>query len=177
MLGKALLKLHLYCNKGLEDCLAESYRSVRDYWVQGVGWDWVRLEGLLPDCSSGQFSISSAYSLAIGGNTTPSDSLWMKIWKLKVPARIRSFLWLIKHNRVMCNEIRVKRGFTSNGSFVQCPGALETIEHVLRFCPAAVEVWSRALTREELLDQDGLDFDSWLRWNLVRPIQSVFTEE
>ncbi|XVF88615.1 hypothetical protein PTKIN_Ptkin19aG0065200 [Pterospermum kingtungense] len=61
--------------------------------------------------------------------------------------------------------------------FSECPGVLEIVEHVLRSCPVAVEVWSRVLPREELLQQSGLDFDSWLRWNLVRPIRSVFAEE
>nr|GMD52553.1 reverse transcriptase [Ipomoea batatas] len=50
----------------------------------------------------------------VGGatNLITTRSL-INIWKLKIPSRIHTFLWLARHDFLMTNENRMKRGFTN----------------------------------------------------------------
>ena len=40
--------------------------------------------------------------------------LWTVIWKLKVPQKIRTFLWLTQHGKLMTNHERFHRGMSLN---------------------------------------------------------------
>ncbi|XVF81675.1 hypothetical protein PTKIN_Ptkin15bG0174300 [Pterospermum kingtungense] len=172
------------------------YKRVSDYWVPRVGWNWDMLNGLLPgfiedklaavvlneDSSlvdgldwgvskNGLFSIRSAYDLSFGtGNE--EDTLWNVIWKLDVPNRIRCFLWLVKHQRLMCNAERLGRGFTNDGCCALCHGSLENVQHVVRHCPEISSIWTMLLPADELHYQCTLDFDRWLHHNICSTIHN-----
>lgn len=60
--------------------------------------------------ASGEFSISSAYDIVVNVEEPIEAAKWNSIWKLKVPNRIRTFLWLVRHGRILTNSNRVKRG-------------------------------------------------------------------
>lgn len=60
--------------------------------------------------ASGEFSISSAYDIVVNVEEPIEAAKWNSIWKLKVPNRIRTFLWLVRHGRILTNGNRVKRG-------------------------------------------------------------------
>lgn len=66
--------------------------------------------------SHGNFSVSSVYELSIGAVNDDGDKIWGMVWKLKVLDKIWSFLWLVVHKRVMCNEERLRKGFVLEGS-------------------------------------------------------------
>ncbi|XP_019172513.1 PREDICTED: uncharacterized protein LOC109167899 [Ipomoea nil] len=87
--------------------------------------------------TSGHFTATSAYGLAPNDPDAADKAAWENIWKLRVPNRIRTFLWLMKHDRAMTNANRAKRGFTLNDNCWVCPTVVEDIEHVLRRCPKA----------------------------------------
>lgn len=88
------------------------------------------------------FTTKSAYELTIpnGGNNKED---WSRIWRLCIPSRIRTFMWLVKRGRIMCNTERRKQGFTLNESCSVCGAEKEDVEHVVRSCPAAMDVWLR----------------------------------
>lgn len=137
----------------------ETRKIVVDYWKSGKGWDWSVLNDLLredirktlnifnlidddtePDeiyweqDSSGSVIVSPAYKLLSDDKSTNGISDWDRIWKLKVPNRVCSFLWLLKHKRLMCNVERRRRGFTSNDHCKTCHGIEEDLDHVFRRC-------------------------------------------
>ncbi|XP_031099664.1 uncharacterized protein LOC116003863 [Ipomoea triloba] len=145
-------------------------RLVASYWSADRGWRWESLNNLLPEEilsklaayvlheeqnlddivgwkleASGCFSVSSAYDIATRDEGPPEVAKWNSIWKLKVPNRIRTFMWLVKHNKIMTNENRVKRGMTESDSCWFCTGVKENTEHVLRLCPLAEPVWRSVL--------------------------------
>ncbi|CAN1201045.1 Putative ribonuclease H protein At1g65750 [Linum perenne] len=93
---------------------------------------------------NGKFSVKSAYNLIhdLPGVKTPET--WKHIWRWSGPHRIRSFLWLATHGRLMTNSARLRRKMTDDASCFLCNGIAETIDHVLRDCCFAKEVWSRA---------------------------------
>jgi len=60
------------------------------------------------------------------------SSLLNQLISLRGPERIRSFLWLVVHNRAMTNEIRYKRHMSGSPNCHCGSGDVETILHVLR---------------------------------------------
>ena len=70
--------------------------------------------------SNGLFTVMSAYSISTQSNSQHTTRFWNQIWKLQVPQRIRTFLWLAIHDKVMTNNERARRGFTSNPSCRCC---------------------------------------------------------
>ena len=114
--------------------LHKSYDRIQDYRISGRGWKWALLENLLSTqvlnqmapvlvreggvqsdnfwwglSSTGIFTVKSAYTLAAEGqtDTIPTDR-WSVIWKMKVPKKIRTFLWLTHHGKLMTNHERWK---------------------------------------------------------------------
>lgn len=141
---------------------------VEDYWVHQEGWDWTNLTGLLPtnverkligymltedsttmdttnwSCDpSGKFTVTSAYNIIHNCAGNGEDKTWKRIWKLKIPSKIKTFLWLAYHQRLMSNDMRVRQGFAASPYCHNCPGVKEDVSHILRECPKAREVWRK----------------------------------
>ncbi|XP_019200030.1 PREDICTED: uncharacterized protein LOC109193611 [Ipomoea nil] len=168
-----------------------SQLKVSDYWSNIDGWKWDDFEDFLPSAitdamaailicpddhmqdqiiwsgeTSGLLSVSSAYNIITETPNVTNDPTWGKIWKLKLPSRIRIFLWLAKHNRAMTNTVRARKGFTSNDRCWACPNEAEDIEHVLRKCPKAQAVWENILP-ELAPSRNSLPFAEWLTQGLT----------
>lgn len=91
---------------------------------------------------------------------------WSMIWKLLVPERVRSFLWLVQHERLLTNLRKSRMGLGSQFCN-HCNAVSECILHVLRDCPHAKTVWSHLLKH----DGRGLFFScglqQWIFLNLT----------
>lgn len=92
--------------------------------------------------SDGQFSVKSAYrSLqhAVRGEYRLS---WRNLWKLNVPHRCRSFLWLCASDKILTNISKQRKGMHVTGRCDLCGLHPETALHALRDCEQAQHVWS-----------------------------------
>lgn len=114
------------------------------------------------DPATGKFSVSTTYDIAIGEDCSTDAAKWNSIWKIKVPNRVRTFLWLVTHNRIMTNENKVKRGMTESDKCWCCCNTVENEEHVLRHCALAERVW-RAIFPDFSEKTKVLSFSSWLK--------------
>lgn len=59
--------------------------------------------------SNGAFSIKTTYNLSTGLVHDKGAGLWKIVWGLKVPNKMRTFLWLILHRKIMCNAERFRK--------------------------------------------------------------------
>ncbi|XP_074267507.1 uncharacterized protein LOC141590888 [Silene latifolia] len=138
--------------------------TVSDMWCEGNGWNWEQFADFLPQpilqkiasislvpdpgqedtlywqgTSSGKFSLKTA--LGFLNETAPSQApetpLWRTIWRLPVQQKVRMFLWLAGHGRLMVNVNRVRRNMGDNPLCPRCNEEDETIEHLLRSCQNA----------------------------------------
>ncbi|MBA0748163.1 hypothetical protein Gogos_005011 [Gossypium gossypioides] len=50
---------------------------------------------------------------------TVNDFPWKAAWRLKVPQRVRSFLWLVLYDRLLTNAERVRRYMAEEASLQQ----------------------------------------------------------
>ncbi|CAL1405060.1 unnamed protein product [Linum trigynum] len=92
-----------------------------------------------------------------------NHSIWRSIWKTPTMQRVRIFLWLLNHDRLLTNEERGRRHLIEDTSCKICDGGPKTTIHVVRDCPFA-----RA-TRAGLLEDepDTTFFEPHIhRWSL-----------
>lgn len=95
----------------------------------------------------GIFDLKSAYSIAMGTDSTPSiNATW--IWKSETLPRIKTFLWRCMHNSIGVKNCLAKRGIVEEDWCPICQRDPETILHALRDCPWVKEVWIQLGVKE-----------------------------
>ncbi|CAN1767816.1 Putative ribonuclease H protein At1g65750 [Linum perenne] len=110
----------------------------------------------------GKFSIKTAYEILDVCSDTNSESRWRTIWRWKGPNRVRHFLWLVAHGRVLTNYERCRRHIAVDNTCHRCPGTIEDLLHVCRDCPLAREVWTALLPQFATNDFFELNLQDWL---------------
>ncbi|CAN1127556.1 Putative ribonuclease H protein At1g65750 [Linum perenne] len=142
--------------------------TVSDFSSDELGWNMEKLNKLLPqdfveqvvgrapprsdlgddnwiwgEDDDGRFSVGSAYNLVTDQGSLRSEFNWEKVWRWKGPHRIKLFLWLGVNNRLITNAEKARRHLSTSTSCNRCGCPVETVSHVLRDCPIAVETWNR----------------------------------
>jgi hypothetical protein len=120
----------------------------------------------------GKFSISSTYDLLADFESSADELIWKKIWKLQIPERVRSFVWLMKHDRLLTNYRKSKMHLSSPYcSF--CGDRIETELHVLRDCSKCMNVWLNIVGdngREQFFNSN---LQQWIYLNINGNIQGI----
>jgi hypothetical protein len=55
------------------------------------------------------FAVSVMYDLLCNLNDHEMDAMWKQIWKLNVTERVRCFIWLFMHSRLLTNQLKRKQ--------------------------------------------------------------------
>ncbi|MCH83515.1 hypothetical protein A2U01_0004339 [Trifolium medium] len=71
-------------------------------------WNIQRIKWLPIDAYYGHFTIASAYALLCEYDEGLSMDIWKFIRQLEVPERVRSFVWLVNHGKLLTNERKSK---------------------------------------------------------------------
>ncbi|CAN1194412.1 Putative ribonuclease H protein At1g65750 [Linum perenne] len=134
--------------------------------------DDVPIWGLEPN---GSYSIKTGYLLAKEIVEGASNGIWKKIWSWKGPQRVRQFLWTAVHNRLLTNTERERRHLTSSADCGLCVNTPESLDHILRHCPLAGQVWARTMPPAKLVDFFSLDPGEWWKRHIGdESLSSVF---
>ncbi|CAI0547219.1 unnamed protein product, partial [Linum tenue] len=97
----------------------------------------------------GDFTLRTAYELTNPvASTTQAQPVWRTIWKAPTMQRVRSFLWLMNHDRLFTNAERGRRHLTTEKGCKICGADLETTIHIIRDCPFARATWADMLGAE-----------------------------
>jgi len=87
---------------------------------------------------NGIFSVKSIYShLFVEDPDLPNK----KLWRAKIPLKIKTFMWLISRNAILTKDKFLKRKWQGDTKCRFCP-ELETISHMFFECSMAKFVWS-----------------------------------
>ncbi|XP_057420539.1 uncharacterized protein LOC130714634 [Lotus japonicus] len=126
--------------------------------------------------SQGIYSAAGAYSWLINANAQMSLTgldTWRWIWKIKVPEKIRVFIWLCMHDAIQVNNLRFRCKLASSPSCSRCQHSMEDILHCLRDCRFAREIWNRlnALTWPRFLVGS---VQAWIKYQVCGPHGSLF---
>jgi len=72
------------------------------------------------------------------------NQVWKKIWKLKVPQKIRVFWWRVVHEFLPARHILCSRHVEPIANYDVCEADEESIRHVLIECTVARAFWEHA---------------------------------
>lgn len=62
------------------------------------------------------------------------------LWKIKVPAKIKFFLWLLNRKSILTRDNLLKRGWKGDKTCVFC-GKDESIDHLFFSCSVAIDLF------------------------------------
>lgn len=142
--------------------------TVEEMWQVGLGWKWDLFANFLPattlmiiaahslvenheagdllywkGATKGGFSMKYALQIMREDEHIPVNPKWDLVWKMAIQQRVKTFVWLILHDRLLCNSNRLKRNLTDDPGCPRCSlNADETLLHMLRDCPAARAIWN-----------------------------------
>jgi hypothetical protein len=87
--------------------------------------------------SNRRFSVKSIYE-----HLTSDDrgSAYKRIWKSKIPEKIKIFMWLLEQRVVLTKDNMLKRNWYGNPDCYFC-GAPESNDHLFFACPIAKVIW------------------------------------
>lgn len=109
----------------------------------------------------GTFNVKSFYNaLCVQQTNVP----FKKVWKFKIPLKIKIFIWLILKGRTLTKDNLFKRGWRKGDTNCQFCDQQETIQHLFFDCPMARLIWniiSCAFDLKPVTDSNHL-FGSWL---------------
>lgn len=85
----------------------------------------------------GKFSVKSMHNSL---QTRQPKKVYKQLWKLKLPGKIKIFLWLVLWGRILTKDNLVNKGWIGDHHCMFCAGD-ETIGHLFFRCPLAIFVW------------------------------------
>lgn len=166
--------------------------TVSEIWDESIcGWNWDIFSSLLPceiltriaahkiiedpnvgnlyswrGTQSRKFSIKNALRIICQDEDTSIDKKWEYAWTTPVQQRIRVFLWLVLHNKLLFNSNRVIRNLAQDPKCQRCGYPEVTIIHILQDCPIAKHVWSQIVGEANYPSFYTGDLSSWMVRNL-----------
>ncbi|XP_028765313.1 uncharacterized protein LOC114723286 [Neltuma alba] len=75
------------------------------------------------------------------GSYTPSKILWNGIWQIRMPPKVRHFLWRAVNGALATKDSLFKKKCALDPKCEICKANVETVEHALFLCPWAVQCW------------------------------------
>jgi hypothetical protein len=83
------------------------------------------------------FSVKSLYKESKCSHITLSSNF---LWKTRLPHKIKAFLWLVEHKKILTKDNLTKRKWKGNLDCAFC-GFLESIDHLFFQCSVARFIW------------------------------------
>ncbi|CAN1745399.1 Putative ribonuclease H protein At1g65750 [Linum perenne] len=117
--------------------------------------------------ADGKFSVRSAYLMITDNDTSQRDPMWRHIWNWQGPSKIKHFLWLASHKRLLTNEERSRHHLTNQVLCHRCSSYTESISHVIYECDFALQVWRSILPAAVGVRAVHGSFDSWWKSMLL----------
>ena len=116
---------------------------------------------------NGEFSMASAYHLAIAELPKPPPFTGCWIWRLDTLPKIKHFFWLCNHGSISMRQVIKARGINCSRNCPLCYTQEETILHVLRDCPVARQFWLSMGVPQAL--NDFLTLDLMIHCTIASP--------
>ncbi|XP_028093960.1 uncharacterized protein LOC114294059 [Camellia sinensis] len=109
-----------------------------------------------------EFTVSFVYEMLQDNENRADD--WSWVWKLRLPQKLKGFLWTVLHGKLLTNQMRLKRGLTDTPHCLRCNG-VEDMNHLFRECYIAKEVWLIVFDKQWYIDMIRRPWMDWLMRN------------
>ena len=80
------------------------------------------------------------------------NPVWKILWKLKIPSKVKNFVWRALHGILPLKAILANRHVPVSGECPICHQAAEDVLHLLFKCPTAQEIW-RLLSMHDIIEE------------------------
>jgi hypothetical protein len=109
---------------------------------------------------SAEYVVSDMYNILSGFRNMEDNSRWCKVWKLRVPERVCSFVWLMMHERLLTNARKNRVGL-GHAMCRYCGDIVENELHAIRDCPLVMPLWLNVV--DDSLRSMFFTYD-WQHW-------------
>jgi hypothetical protein len=76
-----------------------------------------------------------------------NDPHWLKLWRCKIPPKVRVFWWKVSHDFIPCRSNLHRKHIEPIGTCELCGKEDETIFHALTQCTFAINFWEKLRSR------------------------------
>ncbi|KAK6126674.1 hypothetical protein DH2020_039582 [Rehmannia glutinosa] len=100
---------------------------------------------------NGQYLVKSGYRISLNGDNQDRrvvSSMWKKLWKLKVPPKVKHFVWRVCKDSIPTHSNLSRRHVEVDCHCVLCRVDYETAWHVFLECKISKECWDKAGLKE-----------------------------
>ncbi|PNX86941.1 hypothetical protein L195_g043024, partial [Trifolium pratense] len=111
------------------------------------------------------YSVADMYGIISGFKHMQGNAPWNRIWNLHVTERVKSFIWLALHDRLITNHKKNRMGL-GHAMCNYCGDISETELHVLRDCPLVMPLWLNVVDQSMRSDFSLGDIQQWISLNL-----------
>jgi ribonuclease HI len=98
--------------------------------------------------SHGEYSVKSAYYYImenlIDNEAFRVEGNWLSIWKLRIPQKVKVFLWRMARGCLPTREKLQQKGVHCSNRCVHCQNNFENEWHIFVGCRKAQEIWEEA---------------------------------
>lgn len=117
-----------------------------------VKWRWM---------ASKQFPVKSVYEQLAKCDDGPS---FKKIWKTRIPEKIKVFSWLAEQNAILTKDNLIRKKWQGSPNCYMC-GEPESIDHLFFSCPVAKVTWGviALCFHQNTRPSSYAQFWSWIR--------------
>ena len=96
--------------------------------------------------------------LGAESSTGSRQQIWKKLWKVRVPNKMKVFAWRACHEILPTRVKLAKRNIIRENLCLCCQRVPETVIHSLWECPAAQDVWAGSSTMMQKCTTNFHDF-------------------
>ncbi|KAL6508356.1 hypothetical protein OROHE_021898 [Orobanche hederae] len=119
---------------------------------------------------NGVLTCKSAYQALTksgGGDFEDGWGAWSWIWGTKCQAKLKHFMWLWNHGRLVTNMYLCFLGLREDPICSLCGECAEGIDHTLRSCAVAKTIWEAVVAPTQWIDFFSMEDAIWLKRNMV----------
>lgn len=113
--------------------------------------------------NEGNFNLKEAKKIALGLEFPNPDMVWKDLWKNQIWMKIKLFMWLMQHKKILTWENMRKIGVIGPSRCKLCKLPEETMEHLLNLCPFTYILWNWVASIFKQSDRDIGSIKSTLR--------------
>ena len=84
--------------------------------------------------NEGTFNLKEAKLFQLGLASQAPDKVWQRLWRHQGWMKIKLFMWLVQHRKILTWDNIRKRGVLGPSRCQLCEAQEETMEHLLNNC-------------------------------------------
>eukprot|EP00253_Pinus_taeda_P031614 PITA_31614 len=118
--------------------------------------------------NKGTFNLKEAKCITFGLDFTIPDRVWKDLWQNQGWMKIKLFMWLVQHKKILTWDNLQKRGVSGPSKCQLCESQEETIEHLLNLCPITSTLWNGIASILRQTDRDMRSITNTLKeWRKI----------